>query len=67
MTAVLKSWEMHGETHLNPTYLHCLTSDEEVPPENKRTHCREMFNDLFFFPQMFDRANNIVIKQGRSD
>lgn len=37
---------MHEETHRNPTSLHRLTSDEETPSENERTHLREDANDL---------------------
>ena len=51
-------WEMHVEKHLNPTYLHRLTSDEETPPENGRTAFREEVNYSIFlstrcsFPQI---------------
>ena len=42
----------------NPTYLHHMTSDEEMPPENERTHFREQVNHWSFPPpQMFERAD----------
>lgn len=35
---------MHGETHLNPTSLHRMISDEELSPENERAYFREKAN-----------------------
>lgn len=54
-----RQWEKHGETHINPTYLCCMTFDEEMPLENLRKHLRESLNSwLFFFNQMIDRTYN---------
>ena len=40
--------EVHGKTHSNQTYLHCMSSDEEMPPENEITHVREKVNTFIF-------------------
>lgn len=32
---------MHGEADLNPTYLHRVTFDKEIPPQNERKHFSE--------------------------
>lgn len=37
-------WEMH----LNPAHQSCVTLDEEMPPQNKRTHLRGEANSSFF-------------------
>lgn len=49
------------------TYLHHMTSEEEMPSENERTHFKvEVMTDFFFcfcFCQMTERADNIVTWQ----
>ena len=46
--AVLKSM---GDAWPNTKTQHvqCMTSDEEIPLENERTHFREQINHRFFF------------------
>lgn len=34
-------WQLHGGTHPNLTYLCCVTSDKEMPPEKERIHFRD--------------------------
>ena len=56
VAGVLKSTEMHGETHQNPTYLCLWTSDEEMPPENERK-----WKNTLLFPRKIDRADNKTV------
>lgn len=40
---------MYGGTHSDLTYLRRVTSEEEIPPENEKTHTQSrLLTDLFF-------------------
>lgn len=58
---------MHGEAHENPTYLRCMTPVKEMLQKMTVHTSESRLKTDFFFPKMIDRANNIVIKRGRSD
>lgn len=44
-----------------------LCHDEEMPLENLKTQFKEKAKNFFFFFLRFERVNNIMSKQGRSD